>query len=121
MLLWRAKSQSFVVWGKLERYLYELEASTLLARCLLFDLLTLIRLGLAEGYLGSDGPNREKFVGNFFLSNPNVWMERETEDFDASGHKEPWRDFWRGPRDRLYRSGDLGRYLDSGDVECTGR
>lgn len=77
--------------------------------------------GLAEGYLGSDELNKEKFVNNFFLSKPNVWMEREREDLDRSGHKEPWREFWRGPRDRLYRSGDLGRYLESGDVECTGR
>ncbi|KAK1218376.1 large subunit of alpha-aminoadipate reductase [Marasmius sp. AFHP31] len=29
--------------------------------------------------------------------------------------------YWKGIRDRLYRSGDLGRYLPDGTVECTGR
>ncbi|THH01178.1 hypothetical protein EW026_g1467 [Hermanssonia centrifuga] len=29
--------------------------------------------------------------------------------------------YWRGIRDRMYRSGDLGRYLPNGIVECTGR
>ena len=35
--------------------------------------------------------------------------------------EEPWREFYKGPRDRMYRSGDLGRYLPTGDVECVGR
>lgn len=77
--------------------------------------------GLAEGYLGSDELNKEKFIPNFFLKNPDVWMQAEKEDFDLRGHKEPWRDFWRGPRDRLYKSGDLGFYSEDGNVECTGR
>ncbi|KAK7049302.1 large subunit of alpha-aminoadipate reductase [Paramarasmius palmivorus] len=29
--------------------------------------------------------------------------------------------YWKGIRDRLYRSGDLGRYTPDGIVECTGR
>ena len=77
--------------------------------------------GLAEGYLGSDDLNKEKFVPNFFLENPNTWREDEERSLDSTGPKEPWRNFWKGPRDRLYRSGDLGRYTESGDVECTGR
>ncbi|RAL64359.1 hypothetical protein DID88_001835 [Monilinia fructigena] len=53
--------------------------------------------GLAEGYLGSDELNKAKFVD------------------------KPWREFYTGPRDRMYRSGDLGRYTQTGDVECVGR
>ena len=77
--------------------------------------------GLAEGYLGSDDLSSEKFVPNFFLKNPNTWQEDEKRSLDSAGQEEPWRKFWKGPRDRLYRSGDLGRYLESGVVECTGR
>ena len=77
--------------------------------------------GLAEGYLGSDDLSSEKFIPNFFLKNPSTWQEDEKRSLDSAGQKEPWRNFWKGPRDRLYRSGDLGRYTESSDVECTGR
>lgn len=77
--------------------------------------------GLAEGYLGSDLLSKEKFIPNFFLKNPDYWREDEKRHLDSVGHVEPWRNFWKGPRDRLYRSGDLGRYTESGDVECAGR
>lgn len=72
--------------------------------------------GLAEGYLGDEEKNREKFLTNWFVDNQK-WVE-----LDAQNNKnEPWRKYYQGPRDRLYRTGDLGRYLPSGDVECTGR
>lgn len=58
--------------------------------------------GLAEGYLGSD-LNKEKFIPNFFLKNPNMWQEDEKRNLDSAGQEEPWRKFWKGPRDRLYR------------------
>ena len=77
--------------------------------------------GLAEGYLGSDELSNQKFIPNFFLENPNIWQEDEQRSLDSVGQQEAWRKFWKGPRDRLYRSGDLGRYTESGDVECTGR
>lgn len=77
--------------------------------------------GLAEGYLGADDLNKEKFIPNFFLKNGSMWQKDEERNLDSAGQEEPWRHFWRGPRDRLYRSGDLGRYTESGDVECTGR
>lgn len=70
--------------------------------------------GLAEGYLGSPEQNQKKFLTNWFVD-PKTWAEK-----DVSGG-EPWREFYVGPRDRLYRSGDLGRYTPSGDVECSGR
>ncbi|KAL4808352.1 hypothetical protein BDV18DRAFT_134804 [Aspergillus unguis] len=70
--------------------------------------------GLAEGYLGSPELNEKKFLTNWFVD-PKTWTEK-----DVSGG-EPWREFYVGPRDRLYRSGDLGRYTPSGDVECSGR
>lgn len=77
--------------------------------------------GLAEGYLGSDDLNKARFIPNFFLTKPNVWAQKEAERQASCEREEPWRAFWNGPRDRLYRSGDLGRYTDTGDVECIGR
>ncbi|KAL2866587.1 L-aminoadipate-semialdehyde dehydrogenase [Aspergillus lucknowensis] len=74
--------------------------------------------GLAEGYLGSPELNQKKFLTNWFVD-PQTWTERDKADSQHAN--EPWRDFYVGPRDRLYRSGDLGRYTPSGDVECSGR
>ena len=76
--------------------------------------------GLAEGYLGDPLLSAKKFVQNWFVD-PERWMELDRKKMQERGKQEPWRDFYLGPRDRLYRSGDLGRYLPSGDVECTGR
>ncbi|KAF3933363.1 hypothetical protein ABW19_dt0204658 [Dactylella cylindrospora] len=70
--------------------------------------------GLAEGYLQLPDLTQQKFVKNWFVPEDH-WKEQEV------GGNEPWRDFYMGPRDRLYRSGDLGRYTPSGDVECSGR
>ena len=53
--------------------------------------------------MGADDLNNEKFVPNFFLENPNTWHENEEKYLDSTGQKEPWRKFWKGPRDRLYR------------------
>ncbi|KAJ5892616.1 hypothetical protein N7504_009307 [Penicillium tannophilum] len=74
--------------------------------------------GLAEGYLGSPDLNTKKFLTNWFVK-PEVWTEKDKAQSQDS--KEPWREFYVGPRDRLYRSGDLGRYTPTGDVECSGR
>lgn len=70
--------------------------------------------GLAEGYLGLEDITKEKFVQSWFVPKDH-WSKQETND------KAPWRAFYKGARDRLYRSGDLGHYTESGDVECTGR
>lgn len=72
--------------------------------------------GLAEGYLGDEQKNAEKFLDNWFVDNQK-WVELDTKN----SKDEPWRKYYKGPRDRLYRTGDLGRYLETGDVECTGR
>lgn len=74
--------------------------------------------GLAEGYLGSPELNEKKFVKNWFVD-VQTWAEEEKSQ--ANGTHVPWREFYVGARDRLYRSGDLGRYTPSGDVECSGR
>ncbi|KAL4960453.1 L-aminoadipate-semialdehyde dehydrogenase [Aspergillus stella-maris] len=74
--------------------------------------------GLAEGYLGSPELNQKKFLTNWFVD-PKTWIEKDAAE--AQGSTELWREFYVGPRDRLYRSGDLGRYTPSGDVECSGR
>lgn len=76
--------------------------------------------GLAEGYLGDPALSAKKFVQNWFVD-PDRWIEVDRKRVQERGVEEPWRAYYLGPRDRLYRSGDLGRYLPSGDVECTGR
>ncbi|RIA92753.1 hypothetical protein C1645_764189 [Glomus cerebriforme] len=69
--------------------------------------------GLAEGYLRLDEITREKFLTNWFSDN--------NQDINKDEGKESWREFWKGKRDRLYKTGDLGRYMPDGNVECTGR
>ncbi|KAL8821243.1 MAG: hypothetical protein Q9223_000668 [Gallowayella weberi] len=78
--------------------------------------------GLAEGYLGEDlvELTRTKFVDNWFVD-PRRWIEEDKKKVAQQPEQPPWRTYYKGPRDRLYRSGDLGRYMPSGDVECTGR
>lgn len=77
--------------------------------------------GLAEGYLGTDDVSRKlnesKFLTSWFVD-PAQWAEQEKAN-DAS--EQPWRQFYKGPRDRIYRTGDLGRFRPDGNVECTGR
>ncbi|RDL40272.1 L-aminoadipate-semialdehyde dehydrogenase [Venustampulla echinocandica] len=75
--------------------------------------------GLAEGYLGNDELTKTKFVDSWFVDN-SKWVE-EDKKIAKSIAEEPWREFYKGPRDRMYRSGDLGRYTPTGDVECVGR
>ena len=71
--------------------------------------------GLAEGYLGLPDLTREKFVSNWFVDTER-WRKA-----DEAHANEPWRSFYLGLRDRLYKTGDLGRYSPEGDVECCGR
>ncbi|WVQ72675.1 L-aminoadipate-semialdehyde dehydrogenase [Cryptococcus sp. DSM 104548] len=69
--------------------------------------------GLAEGYLDPNA-TAEKFVTN--------WFGQGVERVDTLKDKNPKAaEHWFGIRDRMYRSGDLGRYLPDGRVECTGR
>ncbi|EXJ89385.1 L-aminoadipate-semialdehyde dehydrogenase large subunit [Capronia epimyces CBS 606.96] len=76
--------------------------------------------GLAEGYLGTPELTKQKFVENWFPGHENgVAIDRAR--FEAKYKNEPWAQYYLGPRDRLYRSGDLGRYTPTGDVECSGR
>ncbi|KAI5283627.1 large subunit of alpha-aminoadipate reductase, partial [Ascosphaera atra] len=72
--------------------------------------------GLAEGYLSNPEMNEKKFLSNWFVD-PQIWVEKDK----ATSGNEPWRQFYKGPRDRMYRSGDLGRYTPTGEVECSGR
>ncbi|EST07660.1 AMP-binding enzyme C-terminal domain protein [Kalmanozyma brasiliensis GHG001] len=68
--------------------------------------------GLAEGYLGPPEVTAEKFMPNFLA--PNL-------SFPDTIKEKPEGQFWKGIRDRMYKTGDLGRYLPDGTVECTGR
>ncbi|KAH9161398.1 alpha-aminoadipate reductase Lys1p [Lactarius sanguifluus] len=74
--------------------------------------------GLAEGYSDPDS-TAEKFVAN--------WFSTATERLDTllqppnGALPGPETIHWNGIRDRMYRSGDLGRYMPNGTVECAGR
>ncbi|KAF5351008.1 hypothetical protein D9756_008378 [Leucocoprinus leucothites] len=74
--------------------------------------------GLAEGYL-DPAATAEKFVMNWFSS--DAPPRQDTILHPAGGLAGPESLHWKGIRDRMYRSGDLGRYLPDGTVECTGR
>ncbi|KAF2165690.1 hypothetical protein M409DRAFT_67064 [Zasmidium cellare ATCC 36951] len=76
--------------------------------------------GLAEGYLGDPEKNADKFKWNWFVDNQK-WVYEDNKRVAAAGTKEAWREQFKGPRDRMYRSGDLGRYMPDGNVECVGR
>lgn len=74
--------------------------------------------GLAEGYSDSDATS-EKFVTNWF--SVALPPRKDTILHPPHGLALPEGRYWKGIRDRMYRSGDLGRYLPDGIVECTGR
>lgn len=76
--------------------------------------------GLAEGYLGADDLTKTKFVQNWF-TDTQQWVKEDKKAAASLSQPQAWREFYFGPRDRLYRSGDLGRYTPNGDVECSGR
>ncbi|KAF9698137.1 hypothetical protein EKO04_003866 [Ascochyta lentis] len=76
--------------------------------------------GLAEEYLGLPDMTASKFVENWFVD-PNKWVQQDKQRVESMSAAEPWREFYNGPRDRLYRSGDLGHYGPDGNVHCTGR
>ena len=74
--------------------------------------------GLAEGYLDQDA-TAEKFVTNWFSANSAPRRDTILHPVDELAGSEAL--YWKGIRDRMYRSGDLGRYQPDGIVECTGR
>lgn len=75
--------------------------------------------GLAEGYSDPQA-TAEKFVTNWFCADAPPRPDAISNPPDGSP-PGPEAQFWKGVRDRMYRSGDLGRYLPDGIVECTGR
>jgi L-aminoadipate-semialdehyde dehydrogenase len=63
--------------------------------------------------------SKEKFLDSWFVDNQK-WVEADNKVADLA--REPWRKYYKGPRDRIYRTGDLGYYLDdSGNCAITGR
>ncbi|UKZ51964.1 putative NRPS-like protein biosynthetic cluster [Trichoderma virens] len=70
--------------------------------------------GLSEGYLGNDEKttelNKSKFLLNWFVD-PAVWAQQDNQASAAEAYK-PWG--YKGPRDRLYKTGDLGRRREDG-------
>ncbi|CAJ0854852.1 13412_t:CDS:10 [Entrophospora sp. SA101] len=73
--------------------------------------------GLCEGYLRLDEATKEKFLYNWFVDSP----QEIGKNGEGGEKEEEWRKYWKGKRDRLYKSGDLGRYRPDGNVECVGR
>ncbi|KAI0251949.1 alpha-aminoadipate reductase Lys1p [Lactifluus subvellereus] len=74
--------------------------------------------GLAEGY-SDPTATAEKFVANWFSTKaerPDTLLQPPNGALPGPETKH-----WKGIRDRMYRSGDLGRYMSDGIVECTGR
>jgi L-2-aminoadipate reductase len=74
--------------------------------------------GLAEGY-SDPAATAEKFVVNWFFTTaerPDILLQPPNGALPGPEAKH-----WKGIRDRMYRSGDLGRYMPDGIVECTGR
>ncbi|KAL7769223.1 hypothetical protein ACKLNR_000607 [Fusarium oxysporum f. sp. zingiberi] len=67
-------------------------------------------------YLNDPEKNKEKFIDNWFVDNKK-WMEADK----ANDQGEPWRKYYKGPRDRLYVTGDLGEYRPDGAVRVLGR
>ena len=74
--------------------------------------------GLAEGYSDPDA-TAQKFVQNWFGASNTP--RQDTMLHPKEGRAPPAARYWKGIRDRMYRSGDLGRYMPDGSVECTGR
>ena len=79
--------------------------------------------GLGEGYLGDDDKtaelNRSKFSPKWFID-PNKRMQQYDHQA-ASVPLEAWRKLYKGPRDRKYRTSDLGRFRADGSVEYINR
>ncbi|KAI8370997.1 L-aminoadipate-semialdehyde dehydrogenase [Blakeslea trispora] len=73
--------------------------------------------GLSEGYLRLPEATAEKFIPNWFVAEPCT----DDGKNEACVEGDAWKQFYLGKRDRMYRSGDLGRYRPDGNVECTGR
>ncbi|KAF2185983.1 acetyl-CoA synthetase-like protein [Zopfia rhizophila CBS 207.26] len=75
---------------------------------------------LAEGYLGEDANaanlKDSKFLANWFVDFTGWVKEYEQA---TSVARQPWMAFSKGPRDHLYKVGDLGNFLPDGLVECT--
>jgi len=74
--------------------------------------------GLAEGYLGQPDLNKQKFVTNWFIP-ADHWLEKEKAQAELAD-KEPWRRTFK-IRDRMYKTGDLGKYSKDGNVSVVGR
>lgn len=73
--------------------------------------------GLAEGYLQLPEATAEKFIPNWFVPAPCTDDGKDESCVEG----DAWKEYYKGKRDRMYRSGDLGRYRPDGNVECTGR
>jgi L-aminoadipate-semialdehyde dehydrogenase len=64
---------------------------------------------LSEGYLGLEQATNEKFVLNWFSNSFN-----HSVNIESKQSKQNEFNFYKGKRDRLYKTGDLGRYRPDG-------
>ncbi len=80
--------------------------------------------GLARGYLNEPGLTAERFAPNPFIEN----KEHRTKNKELTGRgaeeetaQSPISNFQSPISNRLYKTGDLGRYLPDGTIEFLGR
>ncbi|WP_420884293.1 non-ribosomal peptide synthetase [Planktothrix rubescens] len=86
-------------------------------------------VGLARGYLNRPELTAEKFIPNPFAPSPTPLSPPQPPNFGGSselieGSKSPSIGGFRGLEDqpsKLYKTGDLARYLPDGDIEYLGR
>jgi amino acid adenylation domain-containing protein len=84
-------------------------------------------LGLATGYLNRLDLTKEKFIPNPFADlglEDSEFSDRvsPTENRDEYEYINPQSKIYRHPKsNRLYKTGDLGRYLPDGNIEFLGR
>ncbi len=84
-------------------------------------------LGLATGYLNRPDLTKEKFIPNPFADfglEDSEFSDRvsPTENRDEYEYINPTSKIHRHPKsNRLYKTGDLGRYLPDGNIEFLGR
>ena len=75
-------------------------------------------VGLAQGYLNQPELTAEKFISNHFLAGNRGQGTRNREQEEGQNSKFKIQN---SKSNRLYKTGDLARYLPNGEIEFLGR
>ncbi|RQO65364.1 hypothetical protein DBR43_31505 [Pedobacter sp. KBW06] len=73
-------------------------------------------IGVGRGYLNNTALTEQKFMDDPFFSEVSEKFRTSVPDEEQAIHKEEL-----SRRKRLYRTGDIGRWLPDGNIECLGR